>query len=110
MGRHTSTWKQAERSAAKLLDGRRVGPSGRATADVESDWAAVEVKTRKTLPAWLKDAVKQAEGAACATVTPKLPVVVLHEVGGRHADDLVLVPMSAFVAWYGTWRGDSETE
>ena len=75
-----------------------MGNSGRATADVVSDWAAVEVKSRQTLPAWLKHAVKQAEAAACQSVTPRLPVTVLHEVGGRHADDLVLVPMSAFRA------------
>jgi hypothetical protein len=34
--------------------------------------------------------------------------VVVHEVGGRHADDLVLVPLAAFRAWFGGWCGDSD--
>jgi hypothetical protein len=108
MGKAYDRGARAERAAARLLGGRRVGNTGKTTADVESDWAAVEVKSRQALPAWLKHAVQQSEGAACQSVTPKLPVTVLHELGGRHADDLVLIPMSAFVAWFGGWRGANE--
>lgn len=106
MGKQTSTWKSHERATAAALGGVRVGPAGRAGADVVSDWAAVECKSRAVLPQWLKAAVLQAEAAACAFTTPRLPLVVLHEVGGRRADDLVVVPMSAFRAWFGGWRGD----
>ena len=40
------TWKAAERAIARALGGVRVGPTGEATPDVESDWLSVEVKTR----------------------------------------------------------------
>ena len=104
MGKHTATWKAHERATARLLGGQRVGPTGRPAPDVVSDWAAVECKSRKTLPAWLKDAVAQSEAAAISFTSPRLPVTVLHEVGGRHADDLCVMPMSAFAAWFGEWR------
>jgi hypothetical protein len=102
--------KEAERAVARALGGTRTGNTGRAAADVVSDWAAIEVKSRQTLPAWLKHAVRQAEGAACQSVTPKLPAVVLHETGGRHADDLVLLPLSAFQAWFGDWHEETKGE
>lgn len=108
MGRQTSTWKAHERATATALGGQRVGNTGRSTADVLSDWAAIECKARATVPQWLKDAVGQAEAAATAYTSPRLPLVVLHEVGGRRAEDLVIVPMSAFRAWFGGWRGESE--
>ncbi len=99
-----------ERRTAAALGGRRIGNTGRATADVESDWAAIECKSRAALPQWLKAAVQQAEAAATGFVSPRLPVVVLHELGGRVSDDLVVVPASAFMAWYGTWRGNGDEE
>ena len=53
---------RAERAAARLLGGVRTGNRGAAAADVTvGDWAVVEVKSRATLPAWLKHAVHQAE-------------------------------------------------
>ena len=94
----------------RLVGGERVGPTGVAGPDVVSDWAAVECKSRKTLPAWLKNAVRQSEAAATSYTSPRLPVTVLHEVGGRHADDLCIVPMSAFAAWFGGWHGASDPE
>ena len=71
------TWKAAERRIAAMLGGLRVGPSGTNTPDVTTSILAVEVKTRKSLPAWLKNALDQAERNAGG----KLPVVVLHEKG-----------------------------
>lgn len=110
MGKQTSTWKAHERATARALGGVRVGPVGRAGADVVSDWAAVECKSRAALPAWLKNAVRQSEAAACTFTSPRLPLVVLHEVGGLHAEDLVVVPLSAFRAWFGEWRGAGDEE
>jgi precorrin-3B methylase len=55
---------------------------------VEHERLAVEVKHRKELPAWLKEAMVQAEAAAR---DGKVPVVVLHEAGCRHEQDLVVL-------------------
>jgi len=99
-----------ERRTAAALGAVRVGNTGRAGADAVSDWAAIECKSRAALPAWLKHAIKQAEAAAAAFTSARLPVVVLHEVNGRADDDLVCIPMAAFRAWFGGWRGGDFTE
>jgi len=92
------TWKAVERAIAKRLGGRRVGCAGEATADVITNWLAVEVKTRKTLPRWLLAAIGQAVGAAD---DGRLPILVLHEKGRRHDDDLVVLRLGDFQAWFG---------
>ena len=102
--------RRAERAAAKLLGGQRTGNLGRAAADVTTDWCVCEVKSRRTLPAWLKHAVTQAEGAACQSVTPKMALVQLHEVGGRVVDDLIVMRAGEFRAWHGNWRGEQEAD
>lgn len=100
---------EAERAAARLLGGVRTGNRGRAAADVTvGDWAVVEVKARRSLPAWLKHAVAQTEAEAARAVSPKLPIVQLHEFGGRVVDDLVVMRAGEFRAWYGEWRGEGE--
>ena len=81
------TWKAAERKVAQLLDGERVGCTGKPTPDVVTNTLAVEVKHQKRLPNWLKDAVDQAEANA-GTLTA---VTVLHERGQRYTDALALV-------------------
>lgn len=51
-------WKDAERKIAKLLGGERIPITGRARGsvpDVITDVFAVEVKTRKRIPEWLKN-------------------------------------------------------
>jgi len=92
-----ATWKQAERAIAKRLGGQRLGATGRATADVQTAWLSVEVKSRKSLPLWLKDALAQASNGA----SERLPIVILHEAGQRHSDDLVLMRLGDFEAWFG---------
>ncbi|MBC7233107.1 MAG: hypothetical protein H5T68_07715 [Chloroflexi bacterium] len=89
------TWKQAERTIAKRLGGRRVGCTGR--ADVTSDWLSIEVKTRKRLPEWLRAALEQASLDA----GDKLALVVLHETGQRHDNDLVVLRLRDFEGWFG---------
>ncbi len=84
----TKTWKEHERRIAKLFGGRRVGPAGTATEDVEHPLYAIECKLRKRLPGWIKDAVAQAVGAAKRN---KLPLVVLHETGRHWQNDLVVI-------------------
>jgi hypothetical protein len=44
--------------------------------------------------------MKQAEQASDG----QLPVVVLHQKHKRHDDDLVLLRLSDFEAWFGGWQ------
>ena len=81
-------FKAAERQIAKLLGGKRVGHlSG---ADVVAGGVAAEVKVRASLPRWLVDAMDQAEGHA----GDRMPLVVLHQRGGRYKDALVVTRLS----------------
>ena len=86
-------WKAAERAIAKVLGGQRVGCTGEATPDVEHAWLAAEVKTRATFPSWLTLAMVQAGRNAAKD---KLPIVVLHQKGWNHDDDLVLMRLADF--------------
>jgi len=91
-----TTWKASERAIAKRLGGERVGNRGRNTEDVAHDWLSVEVKTRKSLPAWLREAMAQAEHNSPAG---RLPVVVLHQVVQRHDGDLVVLRLGDFTEY-----------
>jgi len=80
------TWKAVERCLAGRLGGQQVGATGHSTADVLTDWLAVEVKTQKVSPGWLLSAVEQAVGAAgeaggCGGSKRKVPV---SELSSRH--------------------------
>ena len=90
------TFKGVERAIAQRLAGERVGHLG--GADVVTDWLAVEVKTRKALPGWIRDAVAQAKRNAGIS---QLPVAILHQVGQRHAGDLVVIALADFEGWFG---------
>jgi len=97
-----TTWKAVERSIAKIVGGERVPITGRqrgSAPDVAHEWLGIEIKHRKQLPAWLHDAMAQA--VACSDNGDKLPIVVLHEKGRRHADDFVVVKLSDFVDHFG---------
>jgi hypothetical protein len=87
-------WKKAERRIAELLGGRRVPVSGRQRGDVpdvDHPILSIEVKTRRSIPAWLEDAMKQAEASAR---DGQVPVAVLHEHGQRYRDAFVVVRLS----------------
>ena len=98
------TWKRVERAVAKRLNATRQGVTGRRGPDVLSGWLSVEVKHRKRLPAWLKDALTQAQCGA----GDRLALVVLHECGRRHADDLVVLRLADFEDWFGSVRLEGE--
>ena len=89
------TWKAVERKVAKEFGTQRTGPQGRAVPDVITGQYSIEVKTRKTLPAWLHEAMGQAERNA---VEGTEPVVVLHQIGQRHDDDMVVISFKVFKA------------
>lgn len=91
-------WKQAERRIAEVLGGVRVPVTGRqrgATPDVEHATLSIEVKSRKALPAWLLDAMEQAEAAA---TDGRLPVAVLHQDRKPYRDALVVVRLEDFAS------------
>ena len=101
-------WKRSERAVASALGGRRVPVSGRARGDVPDvahPWLSVEVKHRKSLPAWILDAMSQARAAARSD---QLPCAILHESGRRHDDNLVLVRLGDFREWFGPEVSDDE--
>lgn len=93
-------WKRTEREVARLLGGRRVPITGRARGDapdVAHPWLSIEVKERSSLPRWLLTALRQARAAAR---DGQLPVVVLHQTGQRHNDDLVVLRLADFREWF----------
>jgi hypothetical protein len=90
------SWKQAERRVAGLLGGHRVPVSGRGrgyTPDIEHPTLSIEVKSRKKIPAWLEDALRQAEAS---TKDGQLPIIVLHEDGQRYSSSLVVLRLEDF--------------
>jgi len=90
--------KEHERATAKALGGKRIGPTGRATADVEHPLWAIECKERATVPQWLKDAMAQAVAAARPE---QVPLVVLHELATRYSGDFVILRRADFEALCG---------
>ena len=105
-----ATWKRTEREVAARLNGKRVPITGRQRGDVPDvahDWLSIEVKHRRIVPAWLSDAMAQADAANKAG--DRLPVVVVHEEGKRHDDNLVVMRLGDFVAWFGG-ESDADTD
>ena len=90
------TFKGVERALAKRLNGQRTGHTG--GADVQTNWLCVEVKSRKALPQWIRDAVSQAKRNAGLE---QLPVAILHQQGQRHDGDLVVLALADFESWFG---------
>ncbi len=90
-------WKACERHVAELLGGKRVPVSGRARGDapdVAHQRLSIEVKSRKTLPAWLLDALAQAQAA---TKDGRVPVAVLHQDCQPYQNALVVMRLGDFV-------------
>ncbi len=89
-----ATWKATERTIAGRLGGKRVPVSGRERGyapDIAHDTLSIEVKHRKELPAWLRDAMDQAVKSARPGQTP---VAILHEHGTRHAGDVCMIRLA----------------
>ncbi len=96
----SETWKAVERAIAARMNGKRTSNQGLGSAvpDVETPTYAVEVKERQQLPGWLLSAVTQARRNARGGRTP---IVVLHQLGARHDDDLVVVRLVDFQELWG---------
>lgn len=89
-------WKVCERRIAEELGGRRVPVSGRQLGhapDIEHPTLSIEVKSRKRLPEWIKEAMEQAEASA---EQPQLSISVLHEDGARYGKALVVMRLADF--------------
>jgi hypothetical protein len=89
--------KSCERKVAALLGGKRVPASGRTRGDapdVLHNSLSSEVKNRKKLPAWIEDAMKQAQASA---TNGQLLVAVLHQNGWRCTDCLVVLRLKGFI-------------
>jgi len=68
--------------------------------DIEHPVLSVEVKARASFPAWLEDALKQAELSA---TDGKTPAVVLHQDRRRYPDALVVCRLSEFAELVRSW-------
>lgn len=91
-------WKRNERQVAAAIGGTRLPNNGRPQADIVAGPFAVESKARKSLPAWLTDALRQARNGADG----RTPIVVLTEVSqGRKARRYVVMNFADFVEWWG---------
>lgn len=95
-------WKAAERRICESFGGRRRGVTGRGESDCIHDWLAIEIKTRKVIPDYIKLWIMQAEENA---EPGQLAIVVMHERGEVYCDDLILMRVSDFRDWFG----DSKT-
>jgi hypothetical protein len=90
-------WKACERKVAALLGGMRVPVSGRGrghSPDILHERLSIEVKSRRKLPAWLMEAMKQAEDCA---QDGQLPLIVLHQDGQRYQDALMVMRLKDFL-------------
>ena len=89
-------WKRQERQIAAALGAQRLPNNGAGQPDIRAHGWAVQVKTRKQIPAWLWAAVDQAEWDA---EIGERPAVVLSEVTpGKRARRLVVIEFEAWAA------------
>jgi len=95
------TFKGVERAIAKRLGGKRTGQYGGADVVVDG-WLSVEVKSRKTLPQWIRDALNQSKRNA---KHDQLPIVILHEHEKRYDCAWVVMAMSDFEDNFGGGGG-----
>ena len=92
-------WKACERKVAALLGGTRIPVSGRGrghSSDIHHERLSIEVKSRRKLPAWLEDAMRQAEASAR---DGQLPVAVLYQDGRKYRDSFVVCRLGAFAGY-----------
>ncbi len=99
-----TTWLEAGRapccSAPWRCEGACAGTEqGRHVGGIEHPTLSVEVGSRKTLPAWIREAMGRAEAAA---LPAQLPIkVFLHRDRDRYAYALVVVRLKRFVQQLG---------
>ncbi len=95
----SKTWKSAELRVAKRFGTTRTGPTGRDDNDIAHPLLAVEVKYRKSLPAWALTCLAQAR--AGRTASGKTPITILLGRGMRVTDGLVVMTVRDFEDLWG---------
>jgi hypothetical protein len=93
-------WKRFERRVAKVVGGERVPVSGRqrgSTPDIEHNWLSIECKYRKSVPEWVKDAMRQ---AVASQQSRQLPCVIIGEHGQRAEDALIVFRLGDARDWW----------
>lgn len=95
------TWKKYESRVAAALGGRRIPVTGidRDGADVVTPMFAVQVKLRRSLPAWL---FAWLGGIVRTTPDGKVGILILRTPRMRDAEALVVMRFSDFTALHGT--------
>ena len=83
---------QHERATAAAFGGERIAGVGR--RDVSCERWSIECKSRQKLPLWLVGAMEQAERQRRPDT---VALVVLHALGERHDEDLVVLRRKEFV-------------
>ena len=89
-------WKACERRVAKYIGGERVPITGRQRGDapdIKHNWLSVEVKYRKKLPDWIKDALSQAKASQ---IRQQLPVVIMCEKGEETGKCWIMCELGEF--------------
>ena len=105
----SEVWKATENAVARRLGGvrtshRNLGVGG---PDVVAGHYVVEVKhTKRPFPKWLTGGMAQASRYASEG---QLALLVLHQLGKRHDEDLVVIRLADFEQWYGA-VGNKEEE
>lgn len=94
-----------ERATAAAFGAERIAGVGR--RDVSGAGLSIECKSSQKLPKWLTGAMEQAERLARPGT---LALVVLHELGDRHDDDLVMLRRRDFIAWWGEKEEEHEND
>lgn len=95
------SWKATERRVAEILGGERVPVSGRvrgSAPDIEHPLLSLEVKSRKSVPAWLTEALEQ---ATASSRDGRPPVAVVHEAGKPYRDALAVMRLEDLAALIG---------
>jgi hypothetical protein len=99
-----TAWKNTERRVAAILGGERVPVTGRqrgSAPDIAHPSLAIEVKHRAILPAWIRDAMDQAQASVRGE---QLPIVVLHQAGDRFASSFVVLELSDFSTLFNSYE------
>ena len=92
-------WKACERKVAALLGGTRIPISERGrghSPDIHHKRLSIEVKSRRKLPAWLEDAMRQAEASA---KNGQMPIAVLHQDGRKYRDSFIVCRLGPFAGY-----------
>ena len=92
----------AESAIANYLGGERIAGSGK--RDVDGGWLSVECKSRQSPTKWLLDMIAQAVRLA---KPGQLALGVVHFLGQRHDEDLVVIRLRDFREWFGDEKGEA---